>query len=278
MTRAWRITIACLLSLSMVFSASGCQRKVEVKTGTRVVCTQGELISENVRLVKVPASEAAKYSVKTITRTCSRHEQMAELYASAQTAIGAGDLKTAAEKLAAVVKADAGYRSASQQLDAIKHGKTPSRDTDGTSTPAPKPGTTKPGEGTLGGALVGWIPDTITGYRAAKPVTDPMSVSREYVPQNIPTALMLVVTADQYRTAKQATTMLGAQIKSAYEHDAGGVQLPGRRAYYGTDGQRYAVIAFTDGPVLIACAIAARPGTAPDSLKAQLIAAAKQLP
>lgn len=38
--------------------------------------------------------------------TCDRHARLADLYAAVQTAIRSGDLKTAREKLAAVVAGD----------------------------------------------------------------------------------------------------------------------------------------------------------------------------
>ncbi|TLM98168.1 MAG: hypothetical protein FDZ75_02995 [Actinobacteria bacterium] len=285
MNRVIRVLFAAALTSALVISA-GCGRTVQVKSGTRTICTEGELVSENVRLVKVPAAEASRYGVKTVTVTCDRHARLAAEYAAAQKSISEGDLKTAGAQLSAIVKSDPGYRQAGSQLKDIQAGKTPTPDSNVSVKPAtggsssgstPKPD--KPGEGSVGGALTQWTPEKLDGFRAAKPVTDPMAVSREYLPSSTDErVLSLVIVAEQYRTPKLASAALRTQIKGAYTHDAGSVEVNGRKAYYGTDGKRYAVVAFTDGPVVVACALAARPGTAPDSLKARVVAAADQLP
>ena len=56
----------------------------------------------------------------------------------------------------------------------------------------------------------------------------------------------LVIEADQYRTADEAKRAL-SQLKRSYGKDAGTARVNGHDAYFGTDGGKYALLAFTDG-------------------------------
>jgi len=264
--------------------ATGCQRKVEVKSGTRTVCTAGEVISENIKTIKVPADKAGAYRVRTIVTTCDKHTKLALAYAEAQAALAAGDTKTAAIKLAQVLAIDPTYRQAKQQADSIAKGGKPGAD----SSPAPSTnptGTTpvvpvvpdKPGEapGTVG-SLGKWTPDTITGFVAGPPMSDPLSVSREYAPSGSSPAKALTIVAEQFRTSADAKGALDRQVKRAYTKDAATLKINGRDAYFGTDGQRFAVLGFTDGAVMVAMELTA--AKSPEDLRSLAQKVASQLP
>jgi hypothetical protein len=66
------LLVAALL-LPAALLLSGCRSTVTVKTGMRVVCTNGEVVSEDVRQIEVPAEEAGAYTVRTETVTCEAH-------------------------------------------------------------------------------------------------------------------------------------------------------------------------------------------------------------
>jgi len=294
MIRALKVLLIPLL-LSVVF-ASGCQPKVEVKTGARVVCTEGHIISEDVRTVEVPADDIAAYRVKTTVQTCEKHAGIATPYAEAQQAIAAGDLSAAQEKLTQVVAIDATYRKAKSQLDELKANKKPAVDLDDTSAPpasappagAPSAGAPpadgsadKPGEGdtaTPAASLLKWAPDAINGFSATKAMIDPLNIAREYVPAGGSSVVSFVIVAEQGKTSAGAKSALATQVEQKYTSDKDTITVNGHQAYFGTDGRRFAVLGFTDDAVMVALEMSARPGDTPESLKTAIIEAAKQLP
>jgi hypothetical protein len=279
-----KVTVALGLALVVALaiagvSASGCQRKVEVKSGTRTVCTAGEVISDDVKTIKVPANKASAYRVRTVTVTCDKHKQLPILYADAQTALAAGDTKLAATKLAGVIALDPTYRKAKEQSDSIAKGGKPAPDT----TPAPSAVTPppvtppKPGEATATvGALGRWAPDTITGFTAARALADALTVSREYTPTGSSPAVSAVIVAEQFRTAADAQKGLEVQVKRHYTKDVATLKVKGRDAYFGTDGKRFAALGFTDGSVMVALELSAPKN--PKDLRALAEQIAAQLP
>jgi len=291
MIRATRAALASALLVAFVILSSGCQPKVEVKTGTRIVCTEGHVISQNVRTVEVPANEIAAYRVKTSVRTCDKHAGVAAVYAEAQTAIAAGDLKTAQDRLARVVAVDATYRKAKAQLDEVKANRKPTVDEQDTSVPpagtpvadAPAPGTpeAKPGDGdtaTPAASLLIWAPDSIQGFAAAKAAIDPLNIARDYVPATGSSVASFVIVAEQGKTSAGAEAALSAQVKRKYSSDKDTITVGDHKAYFGTDGRRFAALGFTDGAVMVALEMSATTGGSPESLKSALVSAAQQLP
>lgn len=281
-TRFALIGALVLAALIAVLAVTGCQKKVEVRTGTVVECTYEHTISDDVETLKVPAKEASKYRVKTVTKTCDKHKQLESLYDEAQEALAKGETAVAEKMLAEVVAGDKLFRNASQQLDEIKSGKTPSAGS-GSSSPATGGGTLpKPGEGATGtpaAGLLRWAPDSIAGYKAEKPAVDVMAIAREYVPESgSSNAIQMVVVAEQYRDGKGAASQLARQVTSRYTKDVDRIKVNGHDAYFGTDGRRFAIIGFVDGSVMVAIEISAREQGSPVKLKSSLVAAAKQLP
>jgi len=280
MIRALKVTFVAVLALSLGL-VMGCQPKVEVKTGTRVVCTEGHVISQNVKTVDIPANEIGSYRVKTVVRTCDEHAKIAVLYQDAQKAIATGDIQTAQAKLAEVVAADPAYRKAKSQLADIDSKREPVVDKDDTSKPAPDTTNTKPDNGemaTPAASLLKWAPDSLDGYKAAKPVLDPLNIAREYAPISGGRITSFVIVAEQSRTAASAQQALASQVKQRYPSDDDALTVNGHKAYFGTDGRRYAVLGFTDGTVMVALEMTTSSGDSPKSLKSALVDAAKQLP
>lgn len=277
-------TLSAAVALVMVlalagFSATGCQRKVEVKSGTRTVCTEGEVISEDIKTIKVPADKAGAYSVRTITVTCDTHSQLPTLYAEAQTALAAGNTALAATKLDQVLALDPTYRKAKEQSDAIKKGEKPAPDTSappttpatGTVTPA------KPGEEAGSNTeLSKWTPEVITDFTPEKLFTDALTATRDYVPTGKSAASSLTLFAEQFRTADDAKGTLKRRIKERYPKNAADIKVKGRDAYFGTDGKTHAVIGFTDGAVFVALELTAE--KSPQDLRSLAEQIAAQLP
>ncbi len=278
MRRPLLAVLALVLALS-AGSLAGCQRKVEVQTGERVMCTYGHEVSDSVRTIEVPSKDAAKYRVKEKTIVCDKHRKLEALYAQAQSALAAGDLTTAKEKLAAVVAGDAGFKSAASQLDAINAGKSPTSDKGSSGSGGTKNPTSTPDPGvTPNGALAAWVPDAITGYTARKAANDALSVTRQYLPAGNADVVQLVISAEQFRTGADAQKALTSQVKQRYPKDAATFKVNGHDVYFGTDGRRFAVVGFTDASVMVAVEMAAVKSGSPDSLKSAITEVVKQLP
>lgn len=248
---------------------SGCQRPtVAVKTGERVVCTYGEEVTSTVRTIRVQAGDAGKYSVSTRRITCPRHQQLEKLYSEAQAALTKQDFKTAEKKLAELVAIDATYKRASEQLADLKAGKKPGADTSsgstsgstattgttpasGGSTTTETPDEPDEPEGPVA-SLLAYTPDTIKGFRAYPVKASTFSVARQYVPTSASTLDSFTIVAEQYRSDRAAKEWLDSSIKRGYSQSARTGKIGNRTAYFGTDGQRFAVIAWTNGQVGVA--------------------------
>lgn len=249
-------TVAVLLAaLACGLTLTACAPKmVRVETGTRVVCTYGEVVSSTVRSIEVPADQASSYGVVTKVVTCSKHEKLQELYAAAQAAIASGDMKAASSKLAEVIALDPTFRRAKTQLDTVNAGKKPVPDT--SSTPSsPSTSAQSPGTGvqpvTPTGDLGAWLPDSLTGYTARQPIADVYSVSREYVPVAGSADGYLVIAAEQFKDAKSAQAAITYSIARQYAQDVTKQTIDGRSVRFGSDGRQFATAAWNEGGVLI---------------------------
>jgi len=281
MRRLGSLLVLVALSSTLLVSG-GCQKKVEVQTGTRTVCSYGEVVSDTVKTVSVPANEAGGYKVKTVTVTCDRHKKLEALYEAAQADIAKGDMDAAQLKLTQIVAGDSAFRQAPAQLAAIKSGKkpTPDRGNSGSTGSKPTTGTPKPGDDQPTGpiqSLLKWAPDKLTGYTAAKPAADALSLTRQYIPASDSKVKALVIAVEQFRDKDYAAAGLDAYAKRPYSKSPSKVSVNGHSAYFGTDNTRYAILAFTKGSVLIQIEMVAAPGKQA-ALKTDLIAVAKQLP
>ncbi len=262
-TTAFALTLAVALTLSAGCSA----RTVSVKSGERVVCTYGEQVSSTVRTIEVPAKEAGEYSVTTRRITCAKHTQLERLYAEAQSALSKRDFASAKKQLAQIVVLDSSFGAAQQQLNDLNKSKTPAPD--GASSPGssaattpstPATSTTKPGAGKPGSAkpegpvasLLVYTPDTLAGYRALPVAADVFSVNREYRAREKGSIVAFVIAAEQQRSTSAAKSWLRDNVKLHYEQSARNVRIDGRDVYMATDGSRFAIIAWAEGPITIA--------------------------
>lgn len=282
MKRFALVSAAVVLVVAVAVGLAACQKKVEVETGTRVACTYGHEVSNDVRTIEVPADEASNYRVKSERVVCDRHKKIESLYGDAQRALATGDTKTAKTKLLEVIAAEKGFGKAQAQVAEIDAGKTPTPDGQpakpGTgSTPKPE----NPGEGDTSvpsGSLKVWMPDTLAGFTAQKPAVDVLSISRAYVPDGGSKAFTFVIVAEQFRSAKDAGVALDRRIKSRYTKDVDTLKINGHTVYFGTDGTRFAAAGFTDGSIAIGMEMSAREGTSPKALKGLMEDVLKQLP
>lgn len=278
--RRWPFALVPLLAAAIVMP--GCSRKVDVEMGTLTTCAYGHTISDDVKTVEVPVEDVAAYKVRTVRTVCERHAKLEALYEQAQAELAKGDYRAAEATLRKITADDATFRLAQSQLDAIEGDQKPKPDTDSapsTSTATPKPA--NPGDGDTSGpvgALLKYAPDSIPGYKTRKPLTDALSITREYVPTGDSDVVLFVIVVEQYRSSAAAKEALTAQVRKGYPKSASEQRVGSHATYFGTDGRRFAALGFTDGAVLVAMEMAAEPGVAPSKLKDVLLEAAGSLP
>lgn len=285
MKRVFNLGLAALLMFAVLVVTPACQRTVEVQTGTRTVDSQGHVISEDIRTVRVPADKASAYRVVTITQPASNADKFASLYAEAQEAIEGGNLKLAEIKLTELLGLTQDYQMAKSQLEAIKKGQKVSADPKASKSGTTKPDPTTPGGSSgspgqpveVAGSLLQWVPDTLSGFTAAKTSADALSVSREYKPGSGNAAASLVIIAEQFRTSAEAQSALAIQAKRPYPKNADTSKVHGHDVYFGTDGKRFAVMAFTSGAVMVSIEASPESGS-PSGLSAALAKVVGQLP
>lgn len=266
-----------LLVVMVAVTGPGCKAKtVEVQSGSQVLCTYGEIVSETLETLQVPVKDAAEYSVETTTITCDIHLKVEELYAKAQADMAAGDLKAARAKLDELLALDPKYRNAKDQRDAIDAGETPPPPGgSGSVTPPGTPaGTTT---GTPSGPVVNlmkYVPDVVPGYSAQAVRPEVLSLSRVYLPAASGSVDQLVIQAEQFKDAAQAEGKLTSEIKTQYSVASATVRVGGKDAYFGTNNRGFAVIGLSDGAALVVFEMYTSGGNAP-GLKATLTAAAE---
>ncbi|MCE5204257.1 MAG: hypothetical protein LLG24_08635 [Actinomycetia bacterium] len=273
MKRSMGIVLATVLLLTGVSVLGGCaERTVKVKTGEIVLCTAGEVVEDNTREVEVPVDEVSKYSVTTKLITCDVHSGLATLYEAAQKAIAEGDLEAAQAKLEQVVAKDPSYKKAASQLREIKSGVKPVPDAPGgddtspeeTATPSPDDDGEVTGPVT---SLIAYIPDTLPGYSAQEITADPTLVTRNYIPTS-GNADLLVISAEQVASEAMAAQTI-ASLKTAYPESGATVDLGSVKGYFGTINQ-FALITFSEGPIVVSVEMHAAKGKALD-LKSELV-------
>lgn len=274
MSRILKLTVSAALVVVVLLSVA-CQREVTVKTGTRVECAYGHVISDDMHTVRVPTKDAAKYRAKTVYRTCPKHAQAQALYEDAQKDIADGLLGEAQKKLEKVAALYPNFGNTASQLVDLKAKKKPTAD-DGSDSGS--------GSGSGGGStavpsakLTAWMPDNLSGFTAKRARIDVFTVTRDYVPADADIVILAIV-AEQRRTSTGAKRLLGSMVKGPCPQDADTLTINGRSVYFGTDGGRIAAIGFTEGPVMIGMQMVSKGEGDGKALKSTLIDVAKQLP
>ena len=271
------LILVAILSAGLLLLA-GCNRTVRVETGERIVCTYGEVVTDTIHTVEVPSDQAGKYKVVRETITCDRHKRLEALYAEAQAAIVAGDLKTARVRLAEIVTTEPTFRNAQQQLDAIDEGKTPTVDTSvspssGSTTTKPPAtgGTPSQGQEPVGpvATLSTWVPDTLPGYTSTPIIADVYTLTRQYLPAKTDPTDALVIVVEQYKDAAAAKAAISNDLGASYPTDSSAITVSGRSVYFGTDGHRFAIAAWNENGVIVAVEGSSKTGN-PAALKAHL--------
>lgn len=115
------LLIVIVLILALLVAGLACaEKKITVRKGTKIVCKYGHLIKDDTRLVRVPASEASKYSVRTVRRLCKKHKKIENLYRMAQQALAEGDEPEAKKAVEQIIKQEAGIKKKVENVQDTK--------------------------------------------------------------------------------------------------------------------------------------------------------------
>lgn len=231
-------------------------RKVQVSSGTRYVCTYGEALGSDVRTIWVSPKDVAKYAVRTKRITCSRHREAEALYLRAQQRLSEGDVKGAGSDLAAVIKLDASFKQASSQLQQIKQGKKPPSDGAAKGGPPqpPIPATSTVDPGTAPSpamdAYRDLVPDDIAGFTAEAISTEAESLTRSYVPRDKSRYDQLVIMVQQCGSTAASREFVDGAIRSAYPSGTS-VTVSGMSGWFGVNGSGFAALAVVRGEAAV---------------------------
>jgi hypothetical protein len=265
-----RILTIAAMSGALALTLVGCVQMVRVETGEMVTCTYGEVVTDTVHAIEVPADQAANYSVVKTTITCDRHKQLEELYSQAQAAIVSANLELAKERLAEVVALDSAFKRARTQLDAIDAGQKPIPDT-GTD------GNTGGSDGQVPvgpvASLAAYVPEALSGYTAQPVVADVYSLTREYIPAAGGVTDYMVIVVEQYKDAASAKAAITNTVALGNGSDVSNVNVAGHDLRFGTDGKRFATLAWTQDGILVVIEASSR-ARKPAELKSALVAIA----
>jgi len=95
------------------------------------------------------------------------------------------------------------------------------------------------------------VPATLPGYTSTPIVADVFTLTREYVPSSGGQTDSLVVVVEQYKDAASAKKAISNQVGRSYPVNASTFTVEGRSVRFGTDGRRFATVAWNEGGVLI---------------------------
>jgi hypothetical protein len=286
----WIVAAAAVVALLVAAGfAWYSNQQVEVRTGQIIVSTDGKILVDGTRTIRVPAWDAGRY---TVTRkTVDASQEFSRLFAEAQAALAKGDLAAARTALVAALVYKPGDPTAAAQLKDIQAGKTPkpAKQSAGAKTGTPgsgsttqpaTPGTPKPKpDGQVpvpAPQLAAWIPDTIAGYKSSPPEVDELTVTRSYVPAAASHVGGLVIVVQQFANAQAAQSSLDRRARANYPQDAASQTIGGRPAYFGTDGRRFAVLAINSSGTLVLLEMDAASG-GPSALRQDLQSVATAL-
>lgn len=243
-----------LLAVPLVIIMFG--EKVQVRTGTKIICTYGEVLKDSTRREWAFKWQADRYHVTYRRMLCQRHRTAEQLYARALKAVKSKDLRTAKDIFGEVAAIDPAFKDVGKQLQ--KLGVTPppadggsnsSNSSGGSST---KPGTSnKPGSGSTNpsGPLVSQLPKTISGYRLTNDWGGDLGAGQTWVPTAKKDIQMLTIALEQTGSDAGATSRI-KMYKRSYSENARNLTIDGRPTYFGTDGRAFAVLLWHRGGVV----------------------------
>ncbi len=234
--------------------------KVRVRTGTKIICTYGEVLKDSTRTEWVFKWQSDRYHVTYRRMLCQRHRTAEQLYARALKAVKAKDLRTAKDIFGEVAAIDPAFKDVGKQLQ--KLGVTPppvpgsASGSNSSSNSGGQPGSdNKPGGSSQGGTtnpsgpLVSQLPKTVSGYRLTNDWGGDLGAGQTWVPTSKKDIQMLTIVLEQTGSDAGATSRI-KMYKRSYSENARNLTIEGRPTYFGTDGRAFAVLLWHRGGVV----------------------------
>ncbi len=307
-----RTGLVFLLILILLVSGLACgEKKIKVRTGTKIVCKYGDLIKDDTRFVNVPASEASKYSVRTVRRLCDKHKKIEDLYRIAKQALAEGnepeakkavkeiikqepeikkkvekaedeDTKTQVEIIGQALLESERRAEASITLTAPESGEGQSSTSGQQQPTANEPTSSTPGEGQPGTSpapvnLLLILPKELPGYSLISEGQSILAVSRLFSAINNPRVRYLSMGVQQFGTIDEVQGWIDGSGKLHHSVNARNIRIGNAIAYFGTDGREFAYLGWALGNVSVELEMLAKNGVPPKDLYDDIIDVAKKI-
>jgi len=211
--------------------------------------------------------------------TLSASEESDSLYEDALTALASGDATKAVGLLALAVEKNPSNKTAVNKLAEVQAEK-PEPPVTPTDTPA-LPADPNAGYTAAVADLATLLPATATGYELSQPLTtdtDAQLSAEGLRTGPMPTVRTATFYAHDMGSVEAASSFIDNQAPLAFPKNGAEVKVNGFDAYFGTDGDQLAVVAFSRGRFAFEAILVARPGTQPASLLDAGVASAKYFP
>jgi len=208
-------------------------------------------------------------------------ERSQSMYDDALAELASGDATAAAQLLTRAIELDPNNKAAAKKLAELDTAEptqpTPVEPTGTVKPPAdPNAGYTSPVAD-----LATLLPKAATGYDMSQPLvtgTDAQITGEGVRSGPMPGVRTATFFVHDMGSTEAAESFVDNQTHTAFPSNAADVTVNGLKAYFGTDGDQIAVIAYSRGRFAFEVILAARPGTAVGTLLDPGIASAKSFP
>lgn len=278
--------LVCLVLLLAVSALSCRGNEVRVRTGLRILCRYGHVITDTTRFVTVDAAQAKNYSVREETTICAAHLRAQKLYAQAQAALAKKQKSKAKALLAKVVGIDPAFKSAASQYKALggegaaggSAGSSTKSSSSGSSSSSNSGGTTSGGTSShqAGGTYLSRIPKSLTSYTLVSENEDALSGTRLFAARASSPVRLLTLSVFWLGKKTSFETWYRNTIRARYSVSLKTVTVSGSSAHFGTDGTKFAHICWAENGLVYQGEMEAREGN-PKTLQAQLVSVANKL-
>lgn len=207
-------------------------------------------------------------------------QQGDQLAQQGESALASGDTTGAqllASKALAVDAQNAKAKKLLEEINAQKQASQTHQETLPTSTPPP-PVSPDAGFLTAVSDIATLLPKTFTGYSLGEPAKDKTDVNMSGIPDSASAQAERIIWAvHEFKNAAAAKTYVQKVSKATFSHDGASVTVDGVSGYFGTDGTRFATVAYVRGRYVFEV-LATSSGVAPKTLRTIALKASAAFP
>ncbi|HEY3374119.1 MAG TPA: hypothetical protein VGK02_03535 [Candidatus Aquicultor sp.] len=235
------IAIAIVLILPLVVFGMF----TNVETGTKTICKYNHVIKDRSKTITVFRWNTGKYKVAIRRTVCTKHKDVEILKQKIKESRKRGDKEQANALNRLLESANAAVSSTQNKgISGGKDGKSPF----------------------YSGDLIVLFPSRIRGYKMVSETAGPITANRMYSPESgaHPEIQQLTIALNQLNTEEEAKKSIEQNIKPYYAADGKNTSVNNAEAYFGTDGQDYAVLAYQINGVVFNIEILSKNGSPKD--------------